>query len=192
MTIKEFYSDLVLKKIEKLKSIKANQIFVILGQTTLFDFESIEGCLVDIDTFILEKGEQIFNKEWFSKVFMILNQQKEYHILSFAQFSYLTHYIDPNFFIERVLIIKDNLRQIYPIEKQDYLEVDQNENIESRPIDLPIYQSEQLVINERYYYSIKSLIKIEAFFRALSTLCEFNFPFLNSFQAKNKFSREII
>jgi ATP-dependent DNA helicase RecQ len=158
MTIKEFYSSLIFNKIEKLKLSKTNQIFVILGQTTLLDFESNADLLVDRDTFILEKGEKIFNKKWFSKVFIILNQQKDYHLLSFAQFSYLTHYIDSNFFIDRVVIIKDNLRQIFPIDEQDYFEVDQNENIESRPIDLPIYQAEQLVINERCYYSIKSLI----------------------------------
>jgi ATP-dependent DNA helicase RecQ len=158
MNIKEFYSGLILKKIEKLKSTKTNQIFVILGQTTLFDFEIMEDLLADRDTFVLEKGEQVFNKEWFSRVFTILNQQKDYHLLSFAQFSYLTHYIDPTFFIDRVVIIKDNLRQIFPIDEKDYFEVNQNENIESRPVDLPIYQAEQLLINSKYYYSIKSLI----------------------------------
>jgi ATP-dependent DNA helicase RecQ len=158
MVIKELYTTLISNKIDKLKSIKPNQILVILGQTKLFDYESRADFLVDRDTFILEKSDQIFNKVWFSKVFTTLNQQKDYHLLSFAQFSYLIHYLDPSFFIERVVIIKDNLRQIFPIEKNDYLEVDEKENIESRPNELPIYQAEQIIINERYYYSVKTLI----------------------------------
>ncbi len=157
-SFKEFYTSLISKKIEGIKSEKTNQILVILGQTTLIDLDISSNFYADIETFKLEKDSQIFNKQWFSKVFTSLNQQKEFHFMSFAQFSYLIHYIDPSFFIDRVVIIKDNLRQIFPIEKHDYLEVDEKENIELRPNELPIYQAEQIIINERYYYSVKTLI----------------------------------
>lgn len=157
-SFKEFYTRLINNKIDNIKSERTNQILVILGQTTLIDLDIESNFYADIDTFKLEKDAQLFDKIWFSKVFTSLNLQKEYHIMSFAQFSYLIHYIDPSFFIERVVIFKDNLRQIFPIDKHDYIEVDGKENIESRPNELPIYQAEQIIINEKYFYSVKTLI----------------------------------
>jgi ATP-dependent DNA helicase RecQ len=157
-SFKELYTRLIINKIDNIKSEKTNQILVILGQTTLIDLDIELSFYADFDTFKLEKDAQIFNKLWFSKVFASLNEMKEYHLMSFAQFSYLIHYIDPSFFLDRVVIIKDNLRQIFPINKHDYIEVDEKENIESRPSELPIYQAEQIIINENYYYSVKTLI----------------------------------
>ena len=137
MTVKELYSELIFKKIEKLKADKKNLLFVILGQTTLINFDNKDNFLADRETFKLEKDDQVFNKEWFSKIFIILNQHKEFHLLSFAQFSYLISYIDPSFFNERVIIINDNLRRLFPINKHEYLETDEKENIEFRPDKLP-------------------------------------------------------
>jgi RecQ family ATP-dependent DNA helicase len=158
MTFRQFYSELIFKNIDRLKSVKANQIFVIFGQTNLLNLPTKESLIADIRTFNLEKDEQEFNKEWFSQIFTTLNQTKEYHLLSFAQFSYLVNYIDPSFFTDRVIMLKDNLRQLFPIEKQDYLEKDEKENIEMRPDKLPIYQAEQVVVNGKYYYSVKTPI----------------------------------
>lgn len=156
MTIKEHYSDLILRKIDLYKLDNANRIFVIQGQSSLINLDLVRTEIVDIDTFYLEKDEQTFDKTWFSKVFTTLNQTKEFHLLSFGQFSYLINYIDPSFFIERVILLVDNLRQIYPINEQDYLERDEIENIELRPEKLPIYQAEQFAINGKYYYSVKT------------------------------------
>lgn len=158
MTIQELYSELIFNKIDKLQSEKTNQIFVILGQSTLITLDGKDEFIADRDTFYLEKDEQVFSKVWFSNVFSTLNQNKDYHLLSFAQFSYLIYYIDPSFFIDRVVIIKDNLRQLFPIDKSDYFETDGKENIELRPEKLPIYQAEQIAVNDRYYYSIKTPI----------------------------------
>ncbi len=158
MTARELYSELIFSKIDMLKSVKTNQIFVILGQTNILNLDNVEEYIVDIETFQLEKDEQVFNRNWFTKTFTTLNHPKDYHLLSFAQFSYLINYIDHSFFIERVIIIKDNLRQLFPIDKQDYLEKDEKENIELRPERLPIYQAEQVVINDKYYYSVKTPI----------------------------------
>ncbi len=156
MTIKEHYSDLIFRKIDLHKLDNANRIFVIQGQSSLINLDLVRTEIVDLDTFYLEKDELIFDKIWFSKVFTTLNQTKEFHLLSFAQFSYLINYIDPSFFIERVILLVDNLRQIYPIDEQDYLEKDEIENIELRPEKLPIYQAEQIAINGKYYYSVKT------------------------------------
>ena len=141
MTIKEHYSDLIFRKIDLHKLDNANRIFVIQGQISLINLDLVRTEIVDLDTFYLEKDEQIFDKTWFSKVFTTLNQTKDFHLLSFAQFSYLINYIDPSFFIDRVILLVDNLRQIYPIDEQDYLEKDEIENIELRPEKLPIYQA---------------------------------------------------
>ena len=88
MTIQELYSELIFNKIDKLKSDKTNQIFVILGQSTLISLDDKDEFVADRDTFYLEKDEQVFSKVWFSNVFSTLNQNKDYHLLSFAQFSY--------------------------------------------------------------------------------------------------------
>src|ERR1035437_4824706 len=108
MTFKEYYSELIFKKIDFLKTDKVNKIFVVLGQSSLLNLDKIENEIVDINTFNLEKDEQVFDKEWFSSVFTTLNQTKDYHLLSFAQFSYLIYYIDHSFFIDRVILLKDN------------------------------------------------------------------------------------
>lgn len=158
MTASKYYSDLFCKTIDCLKSKKTNLIFVILGQTNILDIDNRVEFIADIDTFRLEKNEQVFSKDWFSKVFIVLNSPKEYHILSFAQFSYLIHYIDPSFFKERVVILKDNLRDVFPIHKEDYLEQDEKDTIELRPEGLPINQAEQFALNGKYFYSIKSLL----------------------------------
>lgn len=158
MTAKQLYSNKIFDKIDQLKELKSNQIFVIQGQTTLLDYEDRQKYFVEIETFQLERNEQTFNKNWFTKVFTILNENKEYHLLSFAQFNYLISYIDPSFFIDRVIIFKDNLRHLFPIDKKDYLEKEEKENIELRPDNLPIYQAEQVAINGKYYYSVKSTV----------------------------------
>jgi ATP-dependent DNA helicase RecQ len=158
MTFKQLYSELIFKNIDSHKSDKANQIFVIFGQANLLNFENRENVIADLVTFNLEKDEHEFNKEWFSRIFTTLNQTKEYHLLSFSQFSYLINYIDPSFFTDRVIMLKDNLRQLFPIDKQDYLEKDEKENIELRPDNLPIYQAEQVAVNGKYYYSVKTPI----------------------------------
>ena len=174
MTFKRLYSELIFKNINRVKADQANKIFVLLGQSSLLKTEGIENLIADRETFNLEKGEQIFNKEWFSKIFTTLQQSKEYHLLSFAQFSYLIHYIDPSFFTERIVILKDNLRQLFPIEKQDYLEKNEKENIELRPESLPIYQAEQIVINKKYYYSVKIPINSFKTFDIFTDSKEFN------------------
>ncbi len=156
MVARQLYSELTFNKIDGLKSGRANQIYVILGQANLLNLDGKVDFVTDLETFCLERDEQVFNKDWFTKTFTSLNQHKEYHLLSFAQFSYLINYIDPSFFTDRVVILRDNLRQLFPITEQEYLEKEEKENMELRPRNLPIYQAEQIVINGKYYYSVKT------------------------------------
>ncbi|WP_016777102.1 DEAD/DEAH box helicase [Anaerophaga thermohalophila] len=159
MTPKDLYSKKFIDKINTLSKKNSNRIFIILGQAELITTDNKEEYFADLDTFKINGNETIFNKDWFTKVFTILNLSKDLHILSYIQFSYLIHYIDPSFFIDRVIILKDNLRQLFPITKDEYLEKGEEENIEIRPEKLPIYQAEQVAINGKYYYSVKTPIK---------------------------------
>lgn len=175
MSFKELYTDLILKNANTLKFEKANQIFVIQGQVRLLEISLIENLIADPETFHLESDELTFNKDWFARIFTTLQQTKDFHLLSFAQFSYLINYIDDSFFKDRVIIFKDNLRQLFPIEKTQYLEKEGKENIELRPERLPIYQAEQLVINDKYYYSIKTPVNRFEAIDIFSTSKELNF-----------------
>lgn len=155
MTFKELYSSLIFKNVDKIKSDKNNQIIVLLGQTSLIDTNIVADFIADIDTFTVDKDEVIFNNDWFFKILTTLQLTKEYHLLSFAQFSYLIDYSNPSLFADRIIILKDNLRQLFPIDKHEYLEKEGKDNIELRPDKLPIYQVEQFAIDDKYYYSVK-------------------------------------
>ena len=161
MSFKNYYSRLVEEIINKYKAARENLVFVHFGQACLLNVESMMDYVADNERFNIEGDDHIFDKNWFSDIFITLQQKKEYHLLSFPQFSYLIHYIDPSFFSERIVIVKDNLRQLYPINQEDYLENNNDENIEERPVALPIYQAEQIVINGKYYYSAK--MPVDAF-----------------------------
>ena len=155
MTFPKLYSNEISKLIELESSKKRNQIFVLLGQSELIDHEKFSLAIVDNESFTINGTESTFDKTWFANVFSILNIEKDYHILSYPQFSYLINYIDSSFFKERVIILKDNLRQLFPIKQNEFLEESKEENIEERPENIPIYQAEQIQINDLYFYSVK-------------------------------------
>jgi len=157
MTFSEFYSNKTIQILTDQSSRKTNQIFVVLGQTELIDKTNLLDNITDIETFHLNGNEEVFDKNWFTSVFTKLNSAKPYHLLSYAQFSYLINYIDSSFFKERVIIIQDNLRQLFPINKSEYLEESSDENIETRPEKIPIYQAEQIQIKDYFFYSVKTL-----------------------------------
>ncbi len=158
MPSKRLYTDKLFKIIDEESKTKENGIFVILGDTNLVEIDHASNFMADIESFYLTGNDQIFSKAWFSKIFSELNILKEYHLISFAQFSYLIFYIDSSFFADRICIIKDNIRQLFPLEKGEYYEREDNENMELRPAELPIYHSEQFSINDKYYYSVRTPI----------------------------------
>ncbi len=157
MTFSEFYSNKTIQILSEQSSRKTNQIFVVLGQTELIDKTNLLENITDVDTFHLNGNEEVFDKNWFTSVFTKLNSAKQFHLLSYAQFSYLINYIDSSFFSERLIIIRDNLRQLFPIKKSEYLEESSDENIETRPEKIPLYQAEQIQIKDYFFYSIKTL-----------------------------------
>ena len=157
MTFSEFYSNKTIEILTNQSAGKTNQIFVLLGQTELIDKTNLLESITDVETFHLNGNEDLFDKNWFTNVFTKLNSEKQFHLLSFAQFSYLINYIDSSFFKDRVTIIQDNLRQLFPISKNEYLEESSDENIETRPEKIPIYQAEQIQIKDYFFYSVKTL-----------------------------------
>ncbi|MDY3319850.1 helicase-related protein [Riemerella anatipestifer] len=157
MTFSEFYSNKIIEILTNQSAGKTNQIFVLLGQTELIDKTNFFDNITDVETFHLNGNEDLFDKNWFTNVFTKLNSEKQFHLLSFAQFSYLINYIDSSFFKDRVTIIQDNLRQLFPINKNEYLEEISDENIEIRPEKIPIYQAEQIQIKDYFFYSVKTL-----------------------------------
>ena len=157
MTFSNFYSNKINQILSEESASRTNQIFVLLGQTELIDKTNLLNNITDVDTFHLNGNEELFSKNWFTNVFTKLNSQNTFHLLSYAQFSYIINYIDSSFFKERVIIIRDNLRQLFPINKDEYLEESSEENIETRPENIPIYQAEQLQIGKYYFYSVKTL-----------------------------------
>ena len=157
MTFPEFYSNKTIETLINQSTRKTNQIFVLLGQSELVDKSKLINHITDIETFHLNGNEELFDKNWFTTVFTKLNTEKKFHLLSYAQFSYLINYIDSSFFKDRVIIVQDNLRQLFPISENEYLEESSDESIEKRPDKIPIYQAEQILIKDHYFFSVKTL-----------------------------------
>ncbi|MDI9312460.1 MAG: helicase-related protein [Limnohabitans sp.] len=157
MTFSELYSNKTIKILTDQSAGKTNLIFVLLGQAELIDKTNLLDNLTDMETFNLNGNEDLFDKNWFTSVFTKLNSVKQFHLLSFPQFCYLINYIDSSFFKDRVILIQDNLRQLFPISKNEYLEESIDENIETRPEKIPIYQAEQIQIKDYFFYSVKTL-----------------------------------
>lgn len=132
-------------------------IFVFVGLDSYIDSNLFSANIVDKDTFAINGNESTFNQTWFTNVFTALQKaDKSYYILSFPQFSYLIHYINVDFFTGRIIIIRDNLRMIYPISKEDFLLYNNNKLFveERRPDNMPEYMSELFCFGSKYYYSI--------------------------------------
>lgn len=154
MTIKEKYSSIFVNLIEENKSSVNHPIFVILGDTGSIDFTKQKEYVIDPSTFGLSCGQDIFDKQWFGKVFPLLMSASSYKIVSYQQYSYIVDYLNPDFFKDRVIVLVDNLRQLFPI-VGDYFITDTSED-DTQNAELPIYQADQFKIERRYYYSVKS------------------------------------
>lgn len=135
---------------------KQGAIFVLQGinEECLNEFD--ETLIADKTTFLSEQHTD-FNKDWFKHFFTTLNLPKAYHLISYAQLTYLFNYIDPSFFGDRIIVIQDNLRQLYPLDKDLYYEKPENENIEKRSDNMPLHHAEQMKIGNKCYYSLKSV-----------------------------------
>lgn len=106
---------------EKAKEI-ANPIFVFIGIEQYVNMDVFDKQLADKNTFNINGNNSVFSSSWFAEVFSALNvaltnPEIEYTILSFAQFSYLISYIQPDFFKDRLIIVQDGFRALFPDRK---------------------------------------------------------------------------
>lgn len=153
MKLSKYYQNRIAEIVEENKS--QSDIFVVQGvdNESVVNFDKI---ITDKNTFLSEKHSD-FSKDWFTIFFSKLANKNTCHLISYAQLTYLLNYIDVSFFLERVLIIQDNIRQLYPLDKSDYFEKIGLENIEERDPKTPLHHAEQLKFENNYYYSIKSI-----------------------------------
>ena len=143
-------------------------IFVLLGVTDFLDLKPYSENIIDAESFSINGGANIFDEEeWFSRVFLDLRQKKNFHLMSYQQYVYYTAYA-PNLtkFKSRVVIVYDNVRSLFPIPIEAYIEKAGTENIEERPQSMPLYQAEQVSIEGNAYCSfiVPSECKMVGFF----------------------------
>lgn len=158
--IKEKLTAYIKAQLDKKAVGNTNPIFVFIGMEQYVDMSVFEKYVVDKNTFDKNGNKSLFSPMWFAEVFSALtaalgNPNKDYTILSFAQFSYLVTYIQPDFFKDRLILVRDGFRSLLPLKKEDYIEKAGQENIEERNEDMPYYMAEQFQIGDSYFYSIK-------------------------------------
>lgn len=155
-SLEEKYTLVLDKIIQKQVEVKANTIFVFTGITPYIKLENYTEYVTDLSTFDKEGNDMLFGKEWFGTVFTKLTIAQGFQIISHQQFAYLNEYLSEDFFKERVLVVYDNLRSLFLLSKENYIEHRDEYTNEERPEGLPIYQAEQLKINENYFYTLKN------------------------------------
>lgn len=154
MTVAQYYSSGINKIINDSPS--KERIFVVQGLDSevlhLLNSEDV----VDLKT-ILSQNHSDFSRDWFTYFFNSLSAKSGIKIVSYAQFSYVLNYIDASFFRDRVTVITDNIRQLFPLNVKDYVERPENESIEQRDPKTPIHHAEQMKVGTDYYFSLQSL-----------------------------------
>lgn len=158
--IKEYLTGYVKSQLEAKAIENSKPIFVFVGIEQYVDMGVFDKYIVNNATFSLHGNKSLFTHSWFAEVFSTLNAVLDnptipYSILSFAQFSYLVNYIQPDFFKSRLILVRDGFRSILPLAKEDYLEKTGQENIEERNEAMPTYMAEQFQVAGNYFYSIK-------------------------------------
>lgn len=153
MDFKELYNQKVIETINLGMAKLQSPIFVFCGQSSILEFEKLGRCIADEVTFCKHGDEEIFTRDWFVNIFSVLNRKNSNHLVSLAKFSYLITYIDINFFKDRIVLIEEGLRKLFPLNDEDYLGSLYASSEEERPNKLPIYQAEQFIINGKCYFS---------------------------------------
>lgn len=155
-TIKHHYTAKLNEILEQeVKQQKDSLIFVFQGISPYINIADYYSHLIDNDTFEIEGGLDIFNVMWAMTSGMKLMQQSDYLILSYPQFCNLKAHMATVFAGKNVVIIRDNLRSIFPLNENLYTEESGVEDISNRSVSMPNYQAEQMTIGNRTYYSIQ-------------------------------------
>lgn len=159
-----------------------NPIFIVSGLSDYIDFFKYENHIADISTFDEDGNSDYFDKEWFFHIFTKLGSATDYLIVSHQQYAYIIENLNSEFFSERAIMVYDNLRSLYPLLKDDYIERTSEEGLDLRPEGMPIYQAEQFKIGDKYYYSIKNIeegVKKIPFFNIEKPILLANFIYAN-------------
>lgn len=172
------FENIVTAQCKKIK----NPIFIVSGLTDYIDFFKYEDHLADISTFDEDGNSDFFDKEWFFKIFTKLGSTSDYLIVSHQQYAYIIENLNAEFFSGRAIMVYDNLRSLYPLLKEDYIERTSEDGLELRPEGMPVYQTEQYKIRDKYYYSIKNIdqgVKKIQFFKTEKQISLANFDYAN-------------
>ena len=165
--LRDIYTYCFEKIIKKYTAIKADSIFVLCGITPYIQMEKFNNNVTDKDTFDREGNLDLFSSAWFGAIFPKLISATSFQILSHQQYASINEYLNEDFFKDRIIIVYDNLRTLYPIAKENYIEKADNTGIEKRSEKMPVYQAEQMKIGNHYFYSLKHFnddLKKEPFF----------------------------
>ena len=128
--------------------------FVIVGLNDIIDAESLKGNIDDFNSFGKSGNEKVFDKNWFKRILpQLADDEKEYHIISYPQYVYATTKLQESFFGENVVFIKDNLRHLFLLKQDEFLGNTVSDE-EERPDELPLYQAEQIKLDDEYYYML--------------------------------------
>lgn len=137
--------------------LKKNPIIIVSGLSDYIDFFQYEDHIADISTFDEEGNADYFDKTWFFNIFTGIGLSEDYIIVSHQQYAYIIENINSAYFSDRAILLYDNLRTLYPLYPDDYIEKKTEDDTEPRPEDMPVYQSEQFKIGDKFYYSLKRL-----------------------------------
>lgn len=155
-SLKEYVTCRVKSIIDSFLEREKGWVFVLVGLTDIIDTDGIKQYIDDQDTFLENGNSTAFDKTWFKRIFAnLVNEEKTCQILSYPQYAYLTSYFNEAYFDDwlKVVFIRDNIRQLYMMNKAEYIAKGGAEE-EARPDALPLYQAEQLCLDEDYYYTL--------------------------------------
>lgn len=165
--LKDIYTYVFEKIIKKHTVTNTNSIFVLCGITPYIYMEKFNDHVTDKDTFDKEGYLDLFSAAWFGTIFPKLMSATSFQILSHQQYASINEYLNEDFFKDRIVVVYDNLRTLYPIAKENYIEKADSTGTEKRPDKMPVYQAEQMKVGNHYFYSIKHFndnLKKEPFF----------------------------
>ena len=154
--LKDKYTKVLEKIINTHIAEQDNIIFVLIGITSYINIDKFTNNICDITTFDKEGNLEIFNNKWFESIFSKIAANNTYQILSHQQYASINAYLNDYYFNDRIVLVYDNLRVLYPINENDYIEKTDDTGSDTRPETLPVYQAEQKKIKGHYYYSFKS------------------------------------
>ena len=125
--IKEILTPLIKAQMEEELESTVNPIFVFTGMNDYVNMNEFDNYIIDKDSFQKNDNSQFFNQTWFAEVCTKLNNAMAnpdipYTVLSFPQFSYLISYIQPEFFKNRLIIVRDGFRSLLPLDKSEFIE----------------------------------------------------------------------